>query len=504
LLAAFQSLLFRYTGQADVVVGSGFANRQSAEAQKLLGMVINTVAMRMDFSGQRSFREVLTCCRRRVMEAADHQDIPFDRVVQQLGPGTVLFNTFIDVFDQAYPSYHNDVLRVTRHDAINNGSCKFDIVVLVIPGDDAQALLLWEYNSDLFSEETASRMMRHFLALVAASVDNPELPVAAMPLLSPAERDRLLLAGRGADGQPVPADRRIEEVFAEIAAARGDAPAVICQQERLTYRELNQRAEEMAAQLRAAGSQPSGVVAFSLPRGPQALVAMLAILKCGCAYLPLDPKLPKVRADLLLTIARPAVLLHAGGCTRLQFEWAPPDAAYVLFTSGTTGTPKAVCVPHGAVLRLVCGVDYVRLDEQTRFLQLAPLSFDASTLEIWGPLLNGGLVVIHAEDLPTFAELGSTIATHGVTTAWLTASLFNQVITTAPGILRPLRELLTGGESLSVPHVLRALAELPGTTLSNGYGPTETTTFATTFTIPRDFDPTARRVPIGRPLPNTQ
>jgi thioesterase domain-containing protein len=153
---------------------------------------------------------------------------------------------------------------------------------------------------------------------------------------------------------------------------------------------------------------------------------------------------------------------------------------------------------------LVCGVDYVRLDEQTRFLQLAPLSFDASTLEIWGPLLNGGTVVVHPEDLPTLAELGRTIAAHGVTTAWLTASLFNQVITVSPSILRPLRELLTGGEALSVPHVQRALADLPDTTLINGYGPTETTTFATAFTIPRDFDVAAHRIPIGRPLPNTQ
>jgi aspartate racemase len=509
LLAAFQSFIFRYTGQTDVVVGSGFANRRSAEAQKLLGMVINTVAMRMDFSAQRSFREILTCCRQAVMEAADNQDVPFDRVVQRLGPGTVLFNTFIDIYDQSYDSYRNDVLRVMRHDVINNGSCKFDIVVLVIPGDDVQPLLLWEYNTDLFSEETASRMLRHFLALVTAGIDNPELPVAALPMVSPDERQRLLLLGRGAEERSIPANRRIEEIFADIAAVQGDALAVICQDERLSYRELNRRAEEVAARLREEGARPGGVIAFCLPRGSRALSAMLASLKCGCAYLPLDLKLPKARLDALLGIARPTVLLHAEGFHRMEPGASPAaplpgDAAYVLFTSGSTGAPKAVCIPHRAVTRLVCGVDYVRLDAQTRFLQLAPLAFDASTLEIWGPLLNGGTVVIHPEDLPAFAELGRTIATQGVTTAWLTASLFNQVITTTPEILRPLRELLSGGEALSVPHVLRALAELPDTTLINGYGPTETTTFATTFTIPRDFDPAARHVPIGRPLPITQ
>ena len=161
-------------------------------------------------------------------------------------------------------------------------------------------------------------------------------------------------------------------------------------------------------------------------------------------------------------------------------------------------------MPHRAVARLVCDVDYIHLGTETRFLQLAPLSFDASTLEIWGPLLNGGAVVVHPEDVPDLTELGRTIANHEVTTAWLTAALFNQVVDRAPQILRSLSELLTGGEALSVPHVVRALAALPGTRLINGYGPTETTTFATTYAIPRDFKSTNRRVPIGRSLPDTQ
>jgi amino acid adenylation domain-containing protein len=509
LLAAFQSFLFRYTGQTDIVVGSGFANRRSADAQKLLGMVINTVAMRMDFSGQRSFRDLLACCRRAVMEAADNQDVPFDRVIQRLGPGTVLFNTFIDIFDQPYSSYQNDVLRVTRHDVINNGSCKFDIVVLLIPSDDAPALLLWEYNTDLFSEETASRMLRQFLALVSASIENPELPVAALPILLSRERQTLFLMGRGTDRQSAVAKLRIEEILAQIAAARRDAPAVICQDERLSYQELNQRAKALAVQLRDAGARPGRVVAFALPRGPLAMEVMLASLKCGCAYLPLDPKLPKARLDVLLGIAKPSVLVDAEGIARLEskatpVDSLPPEAAYILFTSGSTGEPKAVCVPHRAVIRLVCDADYVRLDRETRVLQLAPLAFDASTFEIWGPLLNGGTVVIHPEDLPTFDELGRTIAAHAVTGAFLTTALFNQIIATAPQILRPLRELLTGGETASVPHVLRALAELPNTALVHVYGPTETTTFTTSFRIPRDFDPAARRVPIGRPLPSTQ
>ena len=306
-------------------------------------------------------------------------------------------------------------------------------------------------------------------------------------------------------------DRRLDEIFSGIAAASPDAPAVLCRDIELSYRALEERAQVLSDQLRAAGVRAGEVVAFSFPRGVQPLCAMLAILKCGCGYLPLDPKLPETRKQLLLQIAGASFVVTPERVARPKAcgdcsvpDRLPEGAVYVLFTSGSTGVPKAVCVPHRAVARLVCDVDYVRLSADTRFLQLAPLSFDASTLEIWGPLLNGGAVVVHPEDIPDFAELGRTISQYGVTTAWLTASLFNQVVDTAPEILRPLRELLTGGEALSVPHVVHALSALPETTLINGYGPTEATTFSTTFTIPRDFAPDAQRVPIGRPLPDTQ
>src|SRR5262249_26958877 len=160
-------------------------------------------------------------------------------------------------------------------------------------------------------QETASRMLRHFLALVAGSIRDPELPVAALPMLSQDERERLVAVGRGPDGPSILSGRRIEELFAEVAAARADAPAVICGDETLSYREVDQRAEDLAAQLRKAGARRGGVVAFALSRGSQAVCAMLAILKCGCAYLPLDPKLPKARRDHFLRIARPSVLLNA-------------------------------------------------------------------------------------------------------------------------------------------------------------------------------------------------
>jgi amino acid adenylation domain-containing protein len=301
----------------------------------------------------------------------------------------------------------------------------------------------------------------------------------------------------------------IHELFEIQAKRTPDAVAVIHNNEPITYRALKRRKDDLVDQLQGLGLRPGQVVAFSVSRGPRAISAMLAILQCDSAFLPIDSKLPGARQDQLLQIAAAELLVNREGIIRLHGNSradpvVPENTAYVLFTSGTTGVPKAVCVPHRAVVRLVRDVDYVRLDQQTRFLHLAPLSFDACMLEIWGALLNGGTIVVHPNDLPDLAELGLTIAKHGVTTAWLTASLFNKVIDINPEILLPLRELLTGGEPLSVPHVLRALALLPNTTLINGYGPTEAATFTTTFKIPRNFHATAPRVPIGRPLPDTQ
>src|SRR5207245_2484821 len=260
------------------------------------------------------------------------------------------------------------------------------------------------------------------------------------------------------------------------------------------------------------------------------VVGLLGVLKAGGAYVPLDPAHPRARLALLLQDAGAAIILTqrtivdalpttTATIICLDTDWGSiadepatdpgvpltgEHLAYVTYTSGSTGRPKGVAIPHRGVVRLLFGQDYVTLDAGQTLLQMAPIAFDASTFELWGALLHGARCVLFPAEPPSHRRLGEVIARHGVTTLWLTAALFNSVMDEAPATLAPIRQLLIGGEALSVPHVRRALELLPHTRIVNGYGPTESTTFTCCYRLPRPLDPGATSIPIGRPIANTE
>ncbi|MEZ4403025.1 MAG: amino acid adenylation domain-containing protein [Kofleriaceae bacterium] len=352
------------------------------------------------------------------------------------------------------------------------------------------------------------------------------LDLAEASPLTPAEREQVLIAWQQ-PARTCPADATVHGRFRDVAAAHPARPALVWDDGTLTYAELDQASDALAERLIAAGVDADQPVALILPRSPGAVIAALAILKAGGCYLPLEPDHPVARQRFAIDDAGAAVVIteraraaalaglaartvcidddpgSAGPGARLPRATAA-TRAYVMYTSGSTGVPKGVQIEHRSILRLVDAVGYVRLDGDTRFLHAAPLGFDASTLELWGPLLNGGACVVYRDAVPTGPGLARTIAAHGVTTAWLTAALFNAVVDDDPRHLAGLRQLYTGGEALSVSHVRRALAALPDTELHNGYGPTECTTFTTTFAIPRALAPELRAIPIGRPIADTR
>ncbi|URL60061.1 amino acid adenylation domain-containing protein [Luteibacter flocculans] len=317
--------------------------------------------------------------------------------------------------------------------------------------------------------------------------------------------------------------------FAAVARACADRVALVSDDARLTYAELDARSDRVAHGLLASGVEPGSYVALLMDRSVGAVVVILAVLKAGAAYLPIDTRWPAERVAFALRDATVAALvvddaaeqvdangapiftlaeLDAAGRTERDDELAlgrqgsGDDLAYAMYTSGSTGTPKGVEIRHRAILRLVLRSDYIDFDAPN-VLHAAPLGFDASTFEIFAPLLNGGTCVVYSERVPTGCGIARTVERHGAEIAWLTAALFNAIVDDDASRLAGLRVVLTGGEALSVPHVRKAYAALPGTTLINGYGPTECTTFATTYTIPRDLPADLRAIPIGRAIGET-
>ena len=321
----------------------------------------------------------------------------------------------------------------------------------------------------------------------------------------------------------------VPAVFSAVAAANGARVALACGAHRWTYAELDQRAETIARGLIAKGVQPGSTVGLSMGRSPETVAAILGVLKAGAAYVPFDPAYPAAQLAFVLEDSAPALVLTqraAGGpadtvkfpsTTTLDIDTdfiadaatvgalpvvEPEDCAYIMYTSGSTGRPKGVRVPHRAILRLVIDNDFADFGADETVLQLAPLAFDASTFELWAALLHGGRLAILSSTHPSLDEIAATIASHGVTTAWLTAGLFHLMVDHQLDGLRPLRQLLAGGDVLSVSHVDRLLAALPSLRLINGYGPTENTTFSCCYTIPRERPPGP--IPIGTPIRHSE
>ncbi|MGH7846680.1 MAG: non-ribosomal peptide synthetase [Candidatus Binatia bacterium] len=530
LLAAFQTLIHRYTGQSDIAIGSPVAGRKRPELESLIGFFLNMLVLRTDLSGNPTFRQLVACVREVCLSAYEHQDLPFEKLVEELHPERNLTHNPLFQVTFALQNTPKSPLELvgltTTTVAVDPGIARFDLH-LFLEEDENTLTGYLNYNTDLFNPETISRMAAHFQRLLEAIVADPDQRIGELPLLTEAEQNQLLVEWNSTQ-RLYPNDKSIHQLFEEQAERAPEAVAVDYEDQQLSYRELNGRANRLAHYLKKHGVRPGMVIGVCLERSPETIVALLGILKAGGAYLPLDPAEPEDRLGFMLVDAKVRLVLtqekfrgqiqhplmvclnkdsgeiSCHSAENSHGEAAPEDLAYVMYTSGSTGQPKGVEVTHRGVLRLLFGVDYARFDAAQTFLHLAPFSFDASTFEIWGALLHGAKCVLFPGTLPAASELGALLHKYNITSLWLTASLFNTVIDEAPQALSGIAQLLIGGEALSVSHVRRALTLLPHTEIVNGYGPTEGTTFTCCYPIPRQLDDSASSIPIGRPIANTQ
>ena len=530
LLAGFNVLLWRYTRQNDILVGSPIANRNRTEIEGLIGFFVNTLVLRSQVKPEISFRDFLAEVRETTLGAYGHQDVPFERLVEELQPERSLnrqplFQVLLTL--QTAEELKLEGLELSWLETKREVT-KFDLSLFM--SETETGLYSWfAYNSDLFDESTVARMLKHFHTLLEDIAAHPDARLSELSLMTKAEREQLEEWNQ--TDSEYERDQCIHQLVELQAARRPNAVAVIYGEKQINYGELNRRANQLAHYLRKHGVGLETPVGVLMERSADWIVVLLGILKAGGVYVPLDGSYPAKRLRFMLEDAGIKLLLTESGQRKIVSQdeatevvyvdrgWellesenaANPesvtqaeDLAYLIYTSGSTGRPKGVGVPHRAINRLVSNTDYVKFDESDRVAQTSNASFDAATFEIWGALLNGSrLVVLEKETALSPTELRRQLIDQQISIMFLTTALFNQTALIRPEIFSSLDYMVFGGDAVDARAVQRVLEQGKPRHLINGYGPTEGTTFTTWYEA-HDGDIGARTIPIGRPLSNTE
>lgn len=529
LLAGFLVLLHRYTGMDDFLVGSAIAGRQRPELQNLVGFFVDTVVVRADLAGAPTARDVLRKTRQQVIDSVEHSDVPFERIVKSIDPAKDIGgHPLFQVIFNAPPHFSQEFAGLVVSPVhVDMKVARFDLEMTHSGGLNRRSGISWSH--DLFDVDTIQRMLRHYRVLLNAIVEAPDTRVRDLPLLTQTERRQLLSDWNDVTTE-YPRETRVHELFEQQAEETPDTIAVVSEDQKLTYRELNERANTLAASLRQRGVGRETLVGICVERSLDSVIGVLGILKAGGAYVPLDSNDPPQRLEFMLRDANVEFLVtqrsRIGSFPDTGYQticidtdesdresslplYPRPtgdgkDLAYVMYTSGSSGRPKAVCIPHRAIVRLVQNTNYVDLSTDDCIAHLSNVAFDAATFEIWGALLCGGRLAIGSQDvLMSSVELAAFLRKHGVTTLFLTTALFNQHVLEDPEVFAPLKQLLFGGETANPETVRKLLKHGRPRRLLNVYGPTECTTFSTWHLI-EHVRADATTVPIGNGIGNSR
>ncbi|GHC63193.1 non-ribosomal peptide synthetase [Streptomyces cinnamoneus] len=538
--AAVAALLGKLGAGEDVPIGSAVAGRTDEALDDLVGFFVNTLVLRTDLSGNPTFRELVERVKETDLAAYAHQDIPFERLVDELSPVRSLarhplFQVMLSMQNTPAVDMRLGTVPATPM-PVAVDTAKFDLSFQLgesfgpdgIPAGIEGGI---EFATDLFDRATVEDIAGRLERLLTAVCAEPGMSIGLVDVLAPGEHERILTEW---NPEPYEAPREgLPELFEAQAARTPDVVAVVSDQGSLTYAELNARANRLARYLIGQGVGPEHLVALALPRSEHAIVALLGVLKAGAGYLPVDPDYPAERISYMLQDARPRLVMSTAenvavleplltddqrmvvwGEPRLESELAglaasdvvdaerggalsSASGAYVMYTSGSTGRPKGVLVPHGAVVALAADSRYRTGHEVV--LVHSPQAFDASTYEVWAPLLAGGRIVVAPPGDLSPARLRDLVGRHRITAVWLTAALFHLFAEEDPGCLSGLSEVWTGGDVVQADAVRRVREACPELAVVDGYGPTETTTFAASYRVGRDAE-VPHSLPIGRPM----
>ncbi|MBZ1351827.1 amino acid adenylation domain-containing protein, partial [Alcaligenaceae bacterium LF4-65] len=554
LIALYGTLLGRLANQSDVVIGSPVAGRTTEQADGLIGFFINTLALRVDSSGHPDLNTLMERVKGSVNHALTHQDLPFERLVEDLGVARSLSHTPVFQAMLAWQTQETASLSL-GHLTIEPmpvalAQTKFDMTLSIAPEPDGAIRGVFEYDASLFNDSRVAQWATWFVRTLdqVEALGQTATPIDTLSLINQTERQQVLELFNRTQALELPLDApstahtTLPELFEQQVTRTPEAIALVFGQNNLTYAELDARANQLARHLINLGIGPEQIVAIALPRSIEMVVALLGVLKSGAAYLPLDPDYPTARIAFMLTdsgaslvITQTCVIKEAleaaqkagAALPMLELDDAntqstlakldlapvaqaertssltPQNLAYLIYTSGSTGKPKGVTNTHRNVCSLAYDPSYCRIGPKDTLLQLASISFDATTFEVWGALLNGAKLGLAPAGQTDLVDIEQSIKKYQVTVLWLTAGLFSEAAKYQLSLFKGVRALIAGGDVLSVNAIRVLKNEHLDIEVINGYGPTETTTFALTHAISTQ-DLKRNNIPIGRSIQNTQ
>ncbi|MBA6304371.1 non-ribosomal peptide synthase/polyketide synthase [Colwellia sp. MB02u-14] len=531
LQAAFSVLISRYSNESDIVMGTPIAGRTQSEIEPLIGFFINTLVLRNNLSGEPSFTDLLAQVKTTALEAFEHQSLPFEMLVETLDVERSTSHS--PVFQIMFALQNNESTQLQLPDLTiatlpqEHTTAKFDLTLNVIERESGLETS-WEYNSDLFDHQTIERMAGHFDVLLQSIIASPEQNIETLPMITSQEKEQLVYQWNETSSD-YPSEENLASVFEQIAVQRSEHVAVKFGNDTLTYSALNRKANQLANWLLQQEYTIGEHVGLSLSAGADWVVALLAIIKTGRAYVPLDLSYPEERLNYIVQDANIQTIIGYGealtvfeglsvNCVclkaissalalasenNLTMTAQGTSTAYIIYTSGTTGKPKGAVIPHQAVNRLVLNTDYVELDENSCIAQLSNIAFDAVTFELWGALLNGGkLVGMDKNVVLSPVNFAAALRENEISALFITGTLFAQVVKEVPDAFVTLCSVLVGGDVVD-PEAVRSLQRSDLLhNISNLYGPTENTTFSVGYKI-NQVSNEQRSIPIGRPIANS-